>query len=137
MTEGDCDPIWLRLCYDPDNLQASYDAMAQTVARGGDMLVAPGGEFNNEALYAAESLEEGITRFLERAPEVVDGRRHPTEELYAEVEEDQLRRVGEWGGVGDEEVVLMYVVDRQSLEEGTIKACFVDRGGKLVWWNRL
>jgi hypothetical protein len=136
MTSGDCDPAWLRLSYDLDS-QASYDTMARIVPHSGDMLVVEGGEFNDEALYAAESLEEGIARFLERVPEMVDVHRHPSDELYAEVEERQLQRQGEWGGVGDEEVILMYVVDRQALEEGVVKACFVTPRADLVWWNRV
>lgn len=134
MSAGDCDPVFLRLCYDAD-LQTAYDSMAEMVPRAPEMLVVKGGEFNDEGLYSASSLEEGVSRFLERVPEVVDGQRYHSDELYAEAEQDQAHQRGEWGGVGDEDVVLMYVVDRQALKEGFVKACFVTPHGELVWWN--
>lgn len=109
--------------------------MAKMVPHAAEMLVVKEGEFNDERLYAVSSLEEGVARFLERVPEVVDRRRYHSDELYAEVERDYVQRKGEWGGVGDEDVTLMYVVDRQALAEGFVKASFVTPHGELVWWN--
>ncbi|KAJ9157948.1 hypothetical protein NKR23_g193 [Pleurostoma richardsiae] len=127
------DAIWLRTCYDP-SLADAYDALAEHVIPVSEPVIErPDGAFDDSALYQADDEEDGLSKFLLRVPELFDLSRCRTEKQFVEQERQASH-------AGDEDLNVegfVYLVDRQALEEGVLKVCWVDTHGVCVWWNKI
>lgn len=137
------DPIFLRTCYDPA-LASAYDTLAQHFVGEPAEVIEPDGVFDDAALYLVDSEDGddgdeeggdgGLARFLLRVPELVDVTRCRSEKEYARRTQGPPAPAG---GGKPETVGFVYLVDRQALEEGVLKVCWLDGNGGCIWWNRI
>jgi hypothetical protein len=128
--------IWLRTCYAPE-LDDVYQDMAQGVA---GFIVDVNAFLDNATLY---DFEDAWDKVLLRLPALCD------RDKWQALDEDPNPWVHDedWPpethpgfalyDAGYREVVMMYLLDRQALQEKLVTILWLDNFGECVWWYRI
>jgi hypothetical protein len=128
--------IWLRTCYAPE-LDDIYQDMAQGVA---GHIVDPNAFLDDAALY---DLEDAWDKVLLRLPALCDRDKWNTLDECPSAwnhDEDRPRETHHsfpLYDAGFREVVMVYLLDRQALQEKLITILWLDNFGECVWWYRV
>jgi hypothetical protein len=128
--------IWLRTCYAPE-LDAVYQEMAQGVA---GFIVDANAFLDDVNLY---DFEDSWDKVLLRLPALCDRDKWQTldEDPNPWIhDEDWLPETHpgfDLYEAGYREVVMMYLLDRQALQEKLITILWLDTFGECVWWYRI
>ncbi|CAO2654310.1 Nn.00g110430.m01.CDS01 [Neocucurbitaria sp. VM-36] len=123
-------PIWLRTCYAPE-LAKTYEDMDPAQGWG---VIDLGASLNDERLYSFDSAWHLI---LTRVPSIGDCDNGidpddadlwppPTEAIRLPLFDAGLRATA-----------IIYLVDRQALEEQLVTVLWLDCHGECVWWYRI
>jgi len=127
--------IALRTCYAPE-LNDVYQDMSWYLS---DSVVDIDGILDNETLYASDA---GWEHILTRIPSLCDADRWNTlDELPWERDDDDRLPETHHGFPLDDasyrEVIMVYLLDRQALEEKLFTVMWLDNFGECVWWYRI
>ena len=128
--------IWLRTCY-ASELNETYENMSRGLHFDG--IIDQSAILNDETLYAFEAAWD---RILNRIPSLCDLDKYHTLEDISSMRDDacsppETHHSFPLFDASFREVIMIYLLDRQALEENLITVLWLDNYGECVWWYRV